>query len=370
MKTGQELYNEHYNRLKDSIAMKKTDRPPISLNAFAFCIKYGGGKLSDICLNPEYGNAVALKGLLELGDVDSSVLAVDYPNMIGSFFLSEMKVPGRDLPEDMLWQIDEKGIMTEADYDTVLEKGWNAVFGDMVNNRLKYGFSEMRSFMPMAPKLTQNVLDAGIVPLCGGPSAGGPFGTLCAGRGIARFMRDLHRMPDKIKAVMEVIASEKEPALREQVRNIKPLTCWAGGSREAGDFLSYKDFERFAWPYLKKSIEIIIEEGSNACLHLDMPWDRYFKYFLEVPKGRCILWPDGTSDIFKARDALYGHMCFMGDASPSLMTLGSPDDVYAYCKKLVEELSPSGFIMSTGCMVPYNAKVENVKAMMAAATGK
>ncbi|MCR4437161.1 MAG: hypothetical protein QHH06_15415 [Clostridiales bacterium] len=95
--TGQELFNQRFNRLKDSIAMKKTDRPPISLNAFAFCIKYAGGKLSELCTNPENGNALALKGLLALEEVDSTVLATGYPNMIGAFFLSEMKVPGRDL---------------------------------------------------------------------------------------------------------------------------------------------------------------------------------------------------------------------------------------------------------------------------------
>jgi hypothetical protein len=39
-----------------------------------------------------------------------------------------------------------------------------------------------------------------------------------------------------------------------------------------------------------------------------MSWDRFLKYFLELPKGRSIFWPDGSTDIFKAREVLYGHM--------------------------------------------------------------
>ena len=37
---------------------------------------------------------------------------------------------------------------------------------------------------------------------------------------------------------------------------------------------------------------------------------------------------------------------------------------------LINEIGPSGFILSSGCDIPFNAKPENVKAMISAATGK
>jgi hypothetical protein len=78
----------------------------------------------------------------------------------------------------MLWQIDEIGIMKEEDYDAILDRGWNSVFAEMVSTRLKNGFKEMEFFAPMIPKLTQNVIDAGIV-LPAGPAEPGRPATFC-----------------------------------------------------------------------------------------------------------------------------------------------------------------------------------------------
>ena len=91
--------------------------------------------------------------------------------------------------------------------------------------------------------------------------------------------------------------------------------------------------------------------------------------FRELPRGRCILALDGENDIFKAREVLGDHMCIMGDVPASMLFLGTPDKVYAYCTRLIRELGPEGFILQSGCDIPANAKLENVQAMVAAATG-
>jgi len=49
---------------------------------------------------------------------------------------------------------------------------------------------------------------------------------------------------------------------------------------------------------------------------------------------------------------------------------GTPDDVYNYSMKLIKGLGPEGFILHSGCDIPANAKLESVKAMISAATGK
>ena len=59
-------------------------------------------------------------------------------------------------------------------------------------------------------------------------------------------------------------------------------------------------------------------------------------------------------------------MCLLGDVSPRLLTLAEPDEVHTYCRRLIEEVGPSGFILAMGCYVPPDAKLENVQAMIAA----
>ncbi|ADK15119.1 MULTISPECIES: uroporphyrinogen decarboxylase family protein [Clostridium] len=369
MKTAEELYSERLNRIKVAITLQKNDRPPFSMNSSAFCVKYAGGKLSDMVTNVEYGNSLILKAVKSLGVVDCIQGGADFPPMMGTVYLSPTKLPGRELPCDTLWQIDEKGLMTEEDYDTIIDKGWNYFSQKFIKERLGNLYKDIEYFMPIAPKLNKKIVDEGY-PILTEAVALPPFETISGARSISKFMRDLYRMPDKVQAALDVILEDTLESLRQQIREVKPLTVFVGAARAAGDFLSLKLFDRFMWPYLKKIVEVVVDEGSFAYLHLDMCWDRFLDYFLELPKAKCIFSPDSTTDIFKAKKVLDGHMCIMGDVSPSLLTLGTPDDVHAYCMRLMKEIGPDGFIMAAGCMLPANAKVENVKAMLSATCGK
>ncbi len=62
-------------------------------------------------------------------------------------------------------------------------------------------------------------------------------------------------------------------------------------------------------------------------------------------------------------------MCIMGDVPASMLFLKEPEDIYAYCTRLIRQLGPQGFILQSGCDIPANAKLENVQAMVAAAVG-
>jgi len=111
----------------------------------------------------------------------------------------------------------------------------------------------------------------------------------------------------------------------------------------------------------------VVESGLIALLHLDSNWTRELTRFKELPRGRCILALDGETDIFKAKEILGDHMCIMGDVSAAMLYLDNPDNVYAYCTTLIRRLGPEGFILQSGCDMPANAKLDNVKAMVSAA---
>jgi uroporphyrinogen decarboxylase len=47
-----------------------------------------------------------------------------------------------------------------------------------------------------------------------------------------------------------------------------------------------------------------------------------------------------------------------------LLAEGSKGEVLEYCKRLIETIGKGGgFILSSGCSIPLNAKVDNVMAM-------
>ncbi len=61
---------------------------------------------------------------------------------------------------------------------------------------------------------------------------------------------------------------------------------------------------------------------------------------------------------------LGGHMCIMGDVPATLLAFGSKDEVRQYCQRLIREVGgDGGFILGSGCSIPFNARPENVVAM-------
>jgi uroporphyrinogen-III decarboxylase len=112
----------------------------------------------------------------------------------------------------------------------------------------------------------------------------------------------------------------------------------------------------------------MVRAGITPILHCDTNWTKFFDLFLRFPARKCILELDGKSDIFKAKEILGSRMCIMGDVPAELLVLGSKQEVLDYCRKLIEIVGKDGgFILSSGCSLPANAKAENIRALYEAA---
>jgi uroporphyrinogen-III decarboxylase len=112
--------------------------------------------------------------------------------------------------------------------------------------------------------------------------------------------------------------------------------------------------------------EYFAGRGITPVLHLDSDWTAFFPYLRELPRGKCVINLDGSSDIFRAKEVLGDHCCLMGDVPAALLKLGEVEEVDEYCRRLIAEVGAGGgFILSSGCTVPIDARPENVAAMQA-----
>jgi uroporphyrinogen-III decarboxylase len=72
--------------------------------------------------------------------------------------------------------------------------------------------------------------------------------------------------------------------------------------------------------------------------------------------------------MLKAGEILGGHSCLKGNVPAALTAFGTKDDVLTYCRRLIETLGRrGGFILSSGCSLPANARSGNVRALFEAA---
>ena len=372
MTTTEALFSERMGRLRKAIALERPDRTPIML-AGSFFMKYGEptARLVDFVNRRDWAEDMVMKGYEKLPAIDAGGAPVlGKVESAGAIWLSKTKIPGRDLSDDDLWQIDEVGLMTEEDYDTILNIGWKKFLQDFLVSRLGYTSDQIGPDPEYTRKLAARFKSIGLIDLIDGIAGGMPYDALCAGRGMNKFTRDLYKKPDKVKAVMDVMVAEMVEDEVKFLRERKPFcTVVVPCVRANAGFLSRKLFEKFGWPLFKTFTDIAIAEGANVLFHMDAKWDAFLDFFTDFPKGRCIFDPDSTTDIYKIKEVLGSTMCITGDVSPAMLTVGTPDDVYKYSRKLIEEIGPSGFILSSGCTVPYNAKPENVEALVAAAVG-
>ncbi|MEK7353561.1 MAG: uroporphyrinogen decarboxylase family protein, partial [Chloroflexota bacterium] len=184
-------------------------------------------------------------------------------------------------------------------------------------------------------------------------------------RGMRGTMLDMYRYPDKLLTAcdkllnweMSAAVPAKPDARGNPVRAGMPL------HRGSDGFMSKKDFEKFYWPTLKKAIEMKIKLGYTVTPFWEGIWDDRLEYLLDFPKGKVVFYCEKT-DVFKAKEVLGGHMCIQGGVPPTLLQVGSPQDVEEHCKKLIKVVGKDGgFILSAGSSIDY-AKPANIKAMV------
>lgn len=368
MKSPQELYTERLNRIKSAVALEKPDRVPVVPLGDSFMANIVGVKLSDFCMKPEVALDTMIKGFELWGNADGIQHASYNVGLLSYLWLSKVDRPGIELPENKLWQVTEHELMTREGYDVIINRGFNNFLQEFYLNNLDDLMSRLGPFFGSFPEAMKAWVDRGVVPLS--PVVVTiPYENFCGGRSMVAFLKDLYKIPDKVQAAMDAAMPDILESTRQAARGFKPVGMWVGGWRAASEFLSPKLWERFVWPYYKQLVQAVLDEGVIPVLHFDSNWTRDLEYLLELPKAKCVLSLDGATDIYKAKEVLGRHMCIMGDVPPAMLTLGTPDEVYNYSQKLINDIGPTGFILAQGCCIPPDAKLENVKAMVAAAAG-
>jgi len=363
--TPEDLYALHEKRIRDAVALRTPDRVPVVPNGPAWPGRALGVPISEIALNPPVSRRTIVDAYTSLGDIDGIQSPAYHVCTLSIQWLSRVKVPGRELPADELWQVDEAEIMKVEDYDAILSEGFAPWLERYYRERLPGTLEDFAAFSATVPEAMALCRERGVVPFTP-VVATIPYEYFCGGRSMKEFLLDLYRHGEKVQAAMDAALPVLIENMRGAIRTFGLMGLWIGGWRSASQFIAPRLWERFVFPYFKAMVEAAVEEGAVPVLHFDADWTRDLERLRELPGGKCVLSLDGKTDIFRAKKVLGDHMCLMGDVPPSLLSLGTPQEVTAYCKRLIREVGPGGFILTSGCDVPIDARYENVKAMVEA----
>ncbi|MBI4786558.1 MAG: uroporphyrinogen-III decarboxylase [Chloroflexi bacterium] len=369
--SDEKVYQERFNRIQKAIRLEPVERVPVVYMGAAFAPRYMGMSMAEFCADPEAALQVSLAAMDKLGGLDG----VNFPSIgritpaLTSLWLSRVAVPGRDLPADSLWQVCEAEVMTTDDYDAIITQGWNPFLTDYLPRVI-----EPREFRESVEWTTANIprimrlyQEHQYVVVCDAPAlVNHPFEYLCGGRSMSQFYLDLYRMPEQVQAAMDVILAEEIAKIRAASPAGGIRGAWLGGWRTASALLGPKLWNRFVWPYYVKLAEELIRVNITPIFHWDQDWTRDVGRLADLPAKKCILNPDGMTNLKTFKQMVGNRMAVMGDVPASLFAAGTPDDIRNYVRELVELFEGQGLILCPGCDVPINAKPENVEAFIAA----
>ena len=103
--------------------------------------------------------------------------------------------------------------------------------------------------------------------------------------------------------------------------------------------------------------------GIQTLFYAEGQWCHHWDSFLELPEGSIIVHCD-RDDVFEAKKKLGHKFAISGGVPNTLLSFGKPDEVRAFCKRLIDEVAvDGGYILDAGAIMQDDTSIENMRVM-------
>ncbi len=354
-----------HERLHRAIMCDTSDRIPITIRLEYAAASWTNVSYREFALDPWKASEAIEIIYDKIGGWD----AVDASWTLGTRWskleVAHVQLPVESSSEQIPHRIVDQPVMRSEDYDIVLKGGINDLLAILMS-RLGKRFDsnlEKNVFTSFTSVYRHWDQEKG-VPVYRGGMVRLPFVQFSMWRTWRGIAQDLLRRADKMKEACESVWKDILEMGKKQSRTVGCNYIFIPCGRASATFLSERLFLEYFFPYLKMIVKELVSDGFIPRLHCDTNWEPFLEYFLELPKGKCILELGRSTSIKRAKELLGGHMCLYGDVPQNLLIAGSPTKVEGYCKKLIESVGFDGFILANDDIIPHNAKFENVKMLV------
>lgn len=403
-KAPEELYREREKRIKDAIQLKRPDRVPFTPSCTFFPAKYAGISYQEAMYDLDKTEKAIEKFAVDFQPdlCPDTFRLLSWASTLEVLDYKQLLWPGHGLGPDTTYQFVEGEYMKDEEYDDflldptgfLLSTIFPRIYGSLeplknlpsiptayytravpfiaslattemtgaIGSLLKAA-SEGQKIMKQAATFAKKMADLGFPPQFGS-AIYAPFDYIGDFlRGTKGIMLDMYRCPDKLLEALDKVykllirAALKVPRLPGLHLVFIPLHKGLDG------FMSQDQFKTFFWPTLKRIMLDLIEAGYTPCPLWEGRCDSRLEIIADMPKGKAVYWFEQT-DVIKAKEVLGDSICIRGNVPASLLNLGSPEEVRAYCRNLIEKVGKGGgFILDGATGIPDEAKPENVRAM-------
>lgn len=227
---------------------------------------------------------------------------------------------------------------------------------------------ELAGWMKITTDFNRKAMESGLPSITRGSMATAPFDALGDTlRGTKGIMMDMYRQPEKLLEALEVITDIMISNTLASANASGCLTTSFPLHKGADGFMSDKQFRTFYWPFLKKVIQALINEGLIMSLFAEGSYNTRLELVNDFPRGT-VTWIFDQTDMSRAKSILGDNCCISGNVPSSMLCTAAPREVKEYCRNLIEICGRGGgYILAGGAVDVDNADPRNLQAMMEAA---
>ncbi|MFC1995728.1 uroporphyrinogen decarboxylase family protein, partial [Chloroflexota bacterium] len=139
---------------------------------------------------------------------------------------------------------------------------------------------------------------------------------------------------------------------------------------ESNQIISPKQFEEFAFPYLKEVHEGALAIGiKRFIVHICGEQNLNLPLLAQIPMGKSGIVSFGHEVDLSTAIQYFGDTCIIaGNINPTVIQMGTAQQVYELSMQCIEKGkdAPRGYILTAGCDIPPLAPPYNLYAMMKA----
>ena len=393
-------YQERAKRFQDALELRIPDRVPIAGRGGSFLYRRMGVPQKSTMYDRWEDAAKAVIQFHKDFEPDSTAaLFMMSGSSMEALGQSNMKWAGFGLPDDVQYQFIEQEYMKGDEYDHFLNDPSDFVlrrYMPRLYTSLK-GLGEMPQFSfdgvdvgrrVIMPFMDPEVVEALAIMKKAAEQASVPgkimmetsrrlnemgfphfyksFGTAPFDmlgdtlRGTRGVLTDLYRCPDNVlKACEKLLELTKIPDLPLGAPPMIMMPLHKGDDTH----ISLKQFEKFYWPTFKELLIRMVNEGLIPIPFAEGVYTQRLNHLLELPE-KSVLWYFDRTDMRTAKDVLGGHSPIKGNVPITLIATGTPEQVKACCKDLIDYCGKGGgYILCSGTQLD-DAREDTVRAMI------
>jgi hypothetical protein len=385
--TPAELYHERLARYVTAMRNERPDRVPLRPFVAEFTARYAGYTCQQVTHDYEHAFAAVRKCALEF-DWDAVVgnMVYVWTGLTQAIGLRYYGVPGIDVPPNTGFQYreppEQHAFMRADEYDALIDDPTGFLLsvwlprvstditacGTPVTHRhslalLKGGMALLQYFHAFGAQNERLRRECGTVPAIAGILKA-PLDILADKlRGYVGLTKDMIRQPATVLAACEALMPHLlHVALggADPDRNV-PIGLWM--HRGCVPFVRPEQFDSHYWPTLKPIVEELWQRGHQTLFYAEGDWGRHLDRFAELPAGSIVYHVD-RGDLLETHRKIGHKFCLSGGVPNTLLSFGTPDEVRACCKQIIDQVArDGGFIMDARAIIQNDARVENLRAL-------